>query len=170
MKRTLMIAVLLVIAFGGAAAAGGKITGKHVKDNSVTGADVRDGSITTRDVADGTVVAADFGALPPGPPGMPGPQGDPGPVGATGPDGAPAIQYVMAERTFTGKADFEHDVARCPATKQVIGGGVSSLDTTGVRVVQSARAPDVNGWFAHLYSDADVDTTMYVWAVCAALR
>ncbi|MBJ7331848.1 MAG: hypothetical protein JHC95_18275 [Solirubrobacteraceae bacterium] len=169
MKRTLMIAVVLVLAFGASAVATGKITGKQIKDGSVTGIDFRDGSVGSLDVADGTVVAADFGPLPPGPAGPTGPDGEPGPAGPKGPDGVPGIQYVVAERPLVGNALLQHRVTMCPPDKHVIGGGVSTLDPTNVRVVQSAKAPDANGWFGHVYLNGQTQTTMYVWVVCSAV-
>ena len=169
MKRTVMLAVLLVLALGGSAVAAGKITGKQVRNGTVTGVDVRDGSITSTDVADGTIVAADFGPLPPGPTGEDGPTGEPGPVGPKGPDGVMDVRYVMVERPLDGKATLAIATARCPGDHDVLGGGVSTLDPTKVRIVQSAVHPDVNGWFGHLYLDAETQTTAYVWAVCGRL-
>lgn len=164
MKRTAMIVVLLVLAFGGAAAAGGKITGKHIKDRSVTGVDIRDGSVRSSDVADGTLVAADFGDLTglKGEVGPTGPQGDRGPQG---PQGVPDLYQVMTTRVIDPMDPSEVWTAAC-TSGELIGGGVSILDPTNVTIVESSPVRSAGAWSAHVTSSAAQPTEAYAWAIC----
>jgi hypothetical protein len=81
----------------------------------------------------------------------------------------PALEYVIAERTIDGQSPLAHATATCPAGKDVLGGGVSTLDPADVKVVQSAPATDRIGWFGHVFVGGQNQTTLFVWAACGVL-
>src|SRR5439155_21647348 len=71
-----------------------------------------------------------------GPAGPAGPQGDTGPAGTPGAPGISGWEYVMSTAVSLPTGGTKSAVARCPAGKQVFGGGFTSPGT-GAAVVES---------------------------------
>jgi len=119
----------------------------------------------------------------PGPAGPAGAQGDPGPVGPAGPQGdagpagAPGVsgwEYVTSAAVSLPTGGTKSAVARCPAGKQVLGGGFTSPGA-GATVVEShavfgpvaGDSRTTPGWIVWARNPSGPDSTLNAYAVCA---
>jgi hypothetical protein len=169
-----LVIATMIVAMAGSATAGGLITGKKIKNSSITGIDLKDGTVTGVDIKDQSLTSSDFsGSLagpqgpqgPQGPRGQQGPQGSQGPQGPQGPPGASGLSYEYVENTVGGDS-FENWGVPCPPGKKVVGGGVSSVDLSAARVVESAPLDDGTGWWIGLRNEKGSGLLAYAWAVC----
>lgn len=121
-----------------------------------------------------------------GPAGPTGPQGEAGPTGAigpagpqgdAGPAGAPGLsgwEQVVSAAVSLPTAGTKSAVARCPAGKQVFGGGFTSPGA-GAAVVESRPvlgpvAGDTRttpGWLVWARNPSGPDSTLTAYALCA---
>ncbi len=167
----LLCAVALIAGVAGTATAARMITGAQIKDGSITGLDLRDSSLTGKDVRNGSLSKADFtGSLrgEPGPPGEVGPTGPQGPRGADGPRGpvgTAGLEYAIAGRQLGSGKTLSWYVL-CPVGKTVLGGGVSSNDPLGVRVLESAPLNFGRGWTISLRNQGPAEISAFAWATC----
>lgn len=157
--------LVLLVAMAGSATAGALITGRDIKDGTVTSKDLRNGTVTGADVKDGSLSRQDFSGSLQGPQGPAGPEGPVGPQGPQGTPGVSGYQHVVADALVPQNAFRTHD-AGCPAGKVVVGGGVSSVDSTYIRVAESAPLTEGRGWTAGVRNTKSTPVTVYVWAVC----
>jgi hypothetical protein len=105
-----------------------------------------------------------------GPQGLPGQQGI---QGVQGPTGISGLEVVSAHSGFQSAALIETQ-AYCPAGKQVIGGGFSTLGTFGkviVRVSAPVNLINLNGWGVSVvtidYPNPVQDWAVVAYAICA---
>jgi hypothetical protein len=109
--------------------------------------------------------------------GAPGPKGEPGPAGATGPAGPPGVsgwEQVVSAAVSLAAGTTKAAVARCPAGKQVFGGGFTSPGAGAVVVESRPVFGPVNGntattpgWVAWARNPSGPDTTLTAYALCA---
>jgi hypothetical protein len=153
--------VALFVALGGGAYAAVKLPA-----DSVGPRQLQDNAVSSRKVLDGSLLAGDFkrGQLPAGPMG---PQGPAGPAGTPGVSGLEVVYAASA----SGPGAVKDAEAQCPAGKKVTGGG--TVLTAGSKATVTASAPGAvpnpTSWYAEArqYAPADVDWTLFAYAVCA---
>jgi hypothetical protein len=113
-------------------------------------------------------------AGPQGDPGPAGPQGDVGPAGAPGAAGVSGWEYVVSAAVSLPTAGTKSAVARCPAGKQVFGGGFTSPGA-GAAVVEShpvfgpvaGDSRSTPGWIVWARNPSGPDSTLTANALCA---
>ena len=113
----------------------------------------------------------------PGPAGPAGVNGDPGPAGPPGAPGTPGVsgwEYVVSSAVLLPAGGTRSAVARCPAGKQVIGGGFTSPGV-GSTVVEShpvfgpvaGDSRTTPGWIVWARNPSGPDSTLTAYALCA---
>ncbi len=119
----------------------------------------------------------------PGPAGAPGPAGEPGPVGPAGAPGEPGLagapgisgwEQITSTAVSLPTGGTKAAVARCPAGKQVFGGGftspgpgstvVESRPVSGPVAGDTRTAP---GWLVWARNPSGPDSTLSAYALCA---
>ncbi|HVW33429.1 MAG TPA: hypothetical protein VHL53_12885 [Acidimicrobiia bacterium] len=117
---------------------------------------------------------------PAGPAGATGPAGPQGDVGPTGPQGDPGAagisgwEQVLPAAVSLPTATTKAAVARCPAGKQIFGGGFIAPGA-GATVVEShpvfgpvaGNTGTTPGWVVWARNPSGPDTTLTVYAICA---
>ena len=194
--NTIIAATALAVAVFGATPLGHAATRFVLPKNSVGPGQLKANAVTAAKIKNGTLTAAKFkaGQLPAGPqgpkgdPGAQGPKGDKGDPGAQGAKGDQGIQGTQGiqgqkgdkgdpglsgyQRVYTGWAtsnptSYAVVIAKCPAGKKALGGG---LDTTGlVSLTVEASYPDADDeWKVYAFNIGGLG---YVrgFAVCATV-
>jgi hypothetical protein len=116
-------------------------------------------------------------AGPPGPPGPSGGTGDTGPAGPSGEPGPPGIsgwEQVVSSAVMLPTGGTKSAVARCPAGKQVFGGGFTSPGA-GSTVAEShpvfgpvaGDSRNTPGWIVWARNPSGPDSTLTAYALCA---
>ena len=114
-------------------------------------------------------------AGPAGPQGETGPAGPAGPAGVAGAPGVSGLEYVPSGTIIVGPGSTKSVVARCPAGKQVLGGGftsggggatvIGSFQVLGpVAGVDTRSTP---GWLISGRNSSGTDATLTAYATCA---
>jgi len=116
-------------------------------------------------------------AGPQGDPGPAGPEGPAGPQGDAGPAGTPGVsgwEYVTSAAVSLPTGGTKSAVARCPAGKQILGGGFTSPGA-GATVVEShavfgpvaGDSRTTPGWIVWARNPSGPDSTLTAYAICA---
>jgi hypothetical protein len=117
----------------------------------------------------------DTGAAGPlGETGPAGPAGDPGPAGAAGTPGVSGWEQVVSTAVALPTGGTKSAVARCPAGKQVFGGGFASPGP-GAAVAEShpvsgpvaGDSRTTPGWIVWARNPSGPDSTLTAYALCA---
>ena len=109
-----------------------------------------------------------------GPQGEPGGAGNPGPAGAPGTPGVSEWEQVVSAAVSLPTGGMKSAVARCPAGKQVFGGGFASAGA-GAAMAESrpvfgpvtGDSRSTPGWIVWARNPSGPDTTLTAYALCA---
>jgi hypothetical protein len=178
----LIVACLaLLVALGGTGYAAialpaNSVGTRQLKNNAVVSSKVKNRSLLRVDFKRGQLLRGPAGSPGarglPGAAGAPGPQGPQGPGGPQGPPGLSGLELVSMTSELIGSESRKFAFARCPAGKQLIGGGavVNGEGNAENFVALESSGPVTGHWeaFAHEHDlGTDNSWTVTAHAFCA---